>query len=147
MQRRLLRSETQDIAWLPPTGTLDQIARRRHALVISFRRDGTPVGTPVWIACVNGRAYARVERSSGKVKRLRREPRALLVPCTRSGRPVGQAVAVQGRVCAARSEQAAELALASHHGLVRRLFEASMDLLRIDMCYLEFMPEESNRTG
>ena len=37
-------------------------------------------------------------------------------------------------------ETVAEQALAARYGLGRALFERTMDLLRVDMCYLEIAP-------
>jgi len=47
MQARMLGSVAEATAHAPALGTLDELARHRHALVVSFRRDGTPVATPV----------------------------------------------------------------------------------------------------
>jgi hypothetical protein len=41
---------------------------------------------------------------------------------------------------AAAEEQVAERALAARYGLGRALFERTMDLLRVDMCFLEITP-------
>jgi dimethylaniline monooxygenase (N-oxide forming) len=140
MQAQLLRSTASEVAGAPADGTLEQLARHRYALVVTFRRDGTPVATPVWAACADGRAYVRAERHSGKVKRLRHDSRALLAPCTTSGRPLGAPLQAEGRVLAADEERIAERALAARYGLGRATFERTMDLMRVDMCYLEFVP-------
>lgn len=67
----------------PQTQALDAA---RYALLTTFRRDGTPVGTPVWItrfgdgwACITG-------ISSGKVKRLRNRADIEVAPCDMRGR-------------------------------------------------------------
>jgi PPOX class probable F420-dependent enzyme len=140
LQARTLRSAAGEVTRTPATGTLEQLARHRHVLVVTFRRDGTPVVTPVWAAVADGRVYARAERGSGKVKRLRRDSRALVAPCTTRGRPLGPPLTVQGRVLDARDEHIAERALASRYGFVRALFEYTMDLMRVEMCYLELAP-------
>ena len=41
----------------------------------TFRRDGTGVSTPIWLAPAKGRWYAFTAGRSGKVQRLRRDPR------------------------------------------------------------------------
>jgi hypothetical protein len=43
-------------------------------------------------------------------------------------------------VLEAREEVAAEDALARRYGLGRALFEGTMDLIAVDMCYLELTP-------
>jgi len=44
-------------------------------------------------------------------------------------------------VLAAEEEPFAERALASRYGRGPALFEWAMDLMRVDMCYLEIAPE------
>jgi PPOX class probable F420-dependent enzyme len=112
--------------------------------VITFRRDGAPVATPVWAAVADGRVYVRAERSSGKVKRLRRDQHALLAPCTTRGRHRGPPMRALGRVLAPQEEHSAERALARRHGTVRALFERAMDVMRVDMCYLELTPDQAS---
>jgi uncharacterized protein len=125
---------------LPATGTYQDLARSRHHLLITYRRDQTQVPVTVWAAAADGRVYVRTERASGKVKRLGRDPRALIAPATVRGRPLGPPLAVTGRVLDPGEEQAAERALASRHGWYRALFEGAVDGLHVDMCYLEFTP-------
>jgi PPOX class probable F420-dependent enzyme len=140
MQSRLLRSGAREMAGRPTDGTLDELSRHRHTLVATFRRDGSLVATPVWAGIADGRLYVRAERGSGKVKRLRRDARALLAPCTVRGTQLGPPLPATGRVLAPEEEHVAERALADRYGLVRALFERAMDLIRIDMCYLELTP-------
>jgi hypothetical protein len=144
LQAQLLRATTREVSQIPVDGTLDDIARHRHTLVVTFRRDGSPVATPVWAAVAEGRVYVRAERSSGKVKRLRRDPRVLLAPCTTQGRHLGPPLPALGRVLAAQEEQIAEVALARRYGTVRAWFERAMDLMRVDMCYLELTPDQAS---
>jgi len=123
------------------TGSLAQIAGCKRTLVVSYRRDGTPVPTPVWAAEADGVLYVRSERAAGKVKRLRRDARVLVAPCTVRGRPLGAPLEARGRVLAPERELHAERTLARRYGLGRYLFELAMDFMRVDMCYLEITPE------
>ncbi|MGH3271365.1 MAG: PPOX class F420-dependent oxidoreductase [Trebonia sp.] len=137
---RLRPAAARYLADAPATGTFGAVARARHQLVVTFRRDGSPVPATVWAAPAQGRLYIRTERASGKVRRLRRDPRALVAPATARGRPLGPPLAVTGRVVEADGEAKAEQALASAHGWYRALFEAGADRLQADMCYLELTP-------
>jgi PPOX class probable F420-dependent enzyme len=87
----------------------------------------------------------RTVRGSAKVKRLRRDARALVAPCTARGRPLGAPFEASARVLPAESEPAAERALRARYGAGRALFEWAMDSMRIDMCYLEITPESWER--
>jgi PPOX class probable F420-dependent enzyme len=122
------------------TGSLAEIAACKRALLVTYRRDGTPVPTPVWAAESDGRLYVRSERSSGKLKRLRRDPRLLVAPCTVRGEPLGAPLEARARVLESADEHVAEQALERRYGLGRALFERAMDVMRVDMCYLEITP-------
>jgi PPOX class probable F420-dependent enzyme len=61
----------------------------------TFRRDGRAVTTPVWFVTRAGEVCVWTDAGSGKVKRLRRDPRCAVAPCTARGRLTG--VAVEGR--------------------------------------------------
>ena len=143
LQAQMLRSAARELARAPATGTLEELALRHHALVVTYRRDGTPVATPVWAAVADGRVYARTERGSGKVKRLRRDPRALVAPCTARGRQLGPPLPMRGSVLDAHEENTAERALANRYGFLRALFEHTMDFMREEMCYLELTPDDA----
>jgi uncharacterized protein len=124
----------------PRTGSIEEVARCKRALLVSYRRDGTPVPTPVWAAAHGGRLYVRSERASGKLKRLRNDSRLLVAPCTVRGEPLGAPFEARARELAPADEPIAEQALARRYGLGRALFERTMDLLRVDMCFLEITP-------
>jgi uncharacterized protein len=55
--------------------------RERYVSLATFRKDGTEVRTPVWIAASSGKVYVYTNVTSGKVKRIRRNPRVRLAPC------------------------------------------------------------------
>jgi PPOX class probable F420-dependent enzyme len=140
MASRTAPAEARTIDQTPHTGTLEQIAACKRALLVTYRRDGTPVPTPVWAAPGDGRLYVRSERSSGKVKRLRNDARLLVAPCTVRGKPLGAPLEATASVLGRGQEPLAERALSRRYGLGRELFERAMDLMRVDMCFLELTP-------
>lgn len=124
----------------PRVGSVMDVQAHKRALLVTFRRDGTPVPTPVWAAEADGRLYVRSERTAGKIKRLRRDSRVLLAPCTVRGKPLGSPFEATARMLPPQEEPVAERALARRYGLGRALFEWTFDRMRIDMCYLEIEP-------
>ena len=76
--------------------TLDALAGEPFVSLTTFRRDGTPVPTPVWIARDGDALVVYTLEDSGKVKRLRRDPRVELRPCDRRGRVPDGAEPVSG---------------------------------------------------
>jgi hypothetical protein len=137
---RTAPSGARRIALAPRVGSAAEIAAAKRTLVVTYRRDGTPVPTPVWAAEADGAFYVRSERSSGKLKRLRNDARVLLAPCTARGRPLGAPLEARGFLLAHEDEPRAEQALVARYGLGRECFERTMDIMRIEMCYLRFEP-------
>ena len=130
----------QLISTAPPSGSLSGFGSCNCTLLVSYRRDGTPVPTPVWAAPAGAALYVRSERGSGKVKRLRGDARVLIAPCTARGRPLGAPLEASAAVLGPEEELLAEQALAGRYGFGRALFERAMDLMRVDMCYLKITP-------
>ena len=65
---------------------LDLLGRASFVSLSSFRRDGTPVATTVWLARDGDALVVTTMSNSGKVKRIRRDPHVTLVPCGRGGK-------------------------------------------------------------
>jgi PPOX class probable F420-dependent enzyme len=131
----------------PRSGSVEDVRAHKRALLVTYRRDGTPVPTPVWAAEADGRLYVRSERASGKAKRLRRDPRMLVAPCTVRGKPLGAPFEATARMLSPGEEPHAEQVLAGRYGLGRALFEWTMDRLRVDMGYLEITPGAWEKSG
>lgn len=66
--------------------------RGRYLSITSFRRDGTPVASPVWFAEGDGRLLVQTDAASGKVKRIRRDSAVQIAICSASGRLRGEHV-------------------------------------------------------
>ncbi|MEO8262340.1 MAG: PPOX class F420-dependent oxidoreductase [Pseudolysinimonas sp.] len=62
------------------------LADRRFVLLSTFRKTGVAVATPVWVVRDGDALLVSTPRDSGKLKRLRNDPRVQLVPCGRFGR-------------------------------------------------------------
>ena len=61
------------------------LADRRFVSLTTFRRSGAPVSTPVWVGRHGEGLVVLTPAGSGKVKRLRHDPRVELRPCGRFG--------------------------------------------------------------
>jgi PPOX class probable F420-dependent enzyme len=64
----------------------------KYLSLTSFRRDGTGVATPVWFVETDGRLLVETDAGSYKVRRIRRDPRVTVAPCTATGRLRGMPV-------------------------------------------------------
>jgi PPOX class probable F420-dependent enzyme len=65
--------------------TAAELDRHRYLSLATFRRNGTPVATPVWFAAADGKLYVFTAGEAGKVKRLRQYSRARVAPCDSRG--------------------------------------------------------------
>lgn len=112
----------------------------KYALLVTYKRDGTPVPTPVWFARDGHRLYVWTEINAYKAKRLRNDSRALLAPCTARGIPTGTPVAARGRVLTETSErERAATVTRSSWGFGRRLLER-LSRPVTEVHYLELVP-------
>lgn len=64
----------------------DEIVRSRYVSLTTYRKDGTPVPTPVWHVPHDGELWIVTEADSGKVKRIRRNPQVRVAPCSLRGK-------------------------------------------------------------
>lgn len=119
----------------------------KYALLVSFRRDGTAVPTPVWFALVDDRHFVtRTEARTAKVRRVRSDPRVRVFPCDPRGKPLGPGVDGLARVLPAGAEcERAEAALDRHYGRTRRIYERLM-ADEPGMVYLEVTPAGNELT-
>ena len=61
------------------------LGEARFVSLTTFRRSGEAVSTPVWVAREGDALVVLTPAGSGKVKRLRNDPRVELRPCGRFG--------------------------------------------------------------
>ena len=94
----------------------------QYVLVVTFRRDGTPVPTPVWSALDGDRLVFRTEADTAKVARIHNDPRVLVAPCNFRGKPNGPPVEGTARVTGP-DDEAAERALTEKYGFQRAFYE------------------------
>jgi PPOX class probable F420-dependent enzyme len=100
---------------------LAPFVRERNALLTSYRRDGTPVGTPVHVAVEDGRAFFRTWDTTWKARRLRRNRHVQVAPSTLRGAPTGQAIAAEAHLLAGDDAALAAHALAEKYGFLHRV--------------------------
>jgi len=76
---------------------VSNLADERYVLLTSFRKDGSAVATPVWIAPIGADELCfTTAGGAGKVKRIRRDGRVTLQPCSMRGEPKPGSAVVDG---------------------------------------------------
>jgi PPOX class probable F420-dependent enzyme len=111
-------------AWEP-------FVRQKTVLLTSYRRDGTPVSTPVSIAVDGQVAYFRTWHTSGKAKRLRRDPTVLIAPSTGRGRPTGPSVLGKAELLTGDEARRAARLLAGKYPILHHLVPVIHRLKRV----------------
>jgi PPOX class probable F420-dependent enzyme len=101
--------------------TLDALGDGKYLSLTTFRKDGTPVATPVWLVRDGQTLRVITQGDSGKAKRLRNDSRVLLAPCdargTLKGAQVEGAAVLQDAAETARTAQSIE----ARYGLLGKL--------------------------
>lgn len=74
-----------------------EVGRASYVSFTTYRKDGTPVATPVWIAPDGDDLYFFSDTGAFKVKRIRNNPAVTLQPCDVRGRVTPGSPVVSGR--------------------------------------------------
>jgi PPOX class probable F420-dependent enzyme len=94
MQEKLARVRVRTA----PQPSLEPFVRQWAVLLTTYKRDGTPIGTPVNIAVDGDRAFVRTFDTAWKLKRIRNNPEVEVAPSTWRGKPTGPAIRARARV-------------------------------------------------
>jgi uncharacterized protein len=123
--------------------SFEHLRGHKYCLLVTYRRTGEAIPTPVWFGLSDASVYVRSEADAGKVKRIRNDPRARLAPCTARGKPLGPPAEGRARVLDQQADvEAAEAALSANYGLGRKIYERAGGALGTDTVYLEVTPGE-----
>jgi len=97
------------------------LQRTKTILLTTYKRDGTPVATPVSIAFAGDRAFFRSYDKAWKTKRLRNNPEVEVAASTLRGKPVGLPVHARATLLDGEQARVAAQALARRHRLLQGL--------------------------
>ncbi len=77
---------------------LKQFKDQEFLSLETFRKNGIGVKTPIWFAQEGDSLYMWTVGDSGKIKRIRNNPRVNITPCKRFGEVTGEWMAAQATV-------------------------------------------------
>jgi PPOX class probable F420-dependent enzyme len=100
---------------------LEPLDRSWTVLLTTYKRDGTPVGTPVNLAVEGDHAYFRSYDKAWKTKRIRNNPDVALAASTARGKPRGPELQGKARLLAGDEELHARKVIAKRHPVFHRL--------------------------
>ncbi|MGA9771744.1 MAG: PPOX class F420-dependent oxidoreductase [Blastocatellia bacterium] len=100
---------------------LAQFADQKYLSLESYKKDGTPVATPLWFA-EDGRVfYIYSLANAWKVKRIRNNPRVRIVPCDIRGNIKGEWIDAEARILDSAEADKAHRLLNRKYGLLKRM--------------------------
>jgi PPOX class probable F420-dependent enzyme len=76
----------------------DPLRGEKYIDLVTYRKSGVGVHTPVWFAEHEGRLFVMTRPDFGKAKRIRNRPQVEVAPCTVRGRRRGSALLAVARV-------------------------------------------------
>lgn len=140
--QRFRHDEAHDTARDETVSGFAHLKGHKYANVVSYRKDGTPVPSPVWFGLgADGRLYFVSEATAPKVARIRNNPDVRVAPCDVRGKPLGPPAAGKGRILSDAAEiEQAEAARAANYGLGYKLNEAAASVAGPDRAYIEIVP-------
>ncbi len=104
-----------------------QFANAKYLSLETFRKNGAGVRTPVWFAAdpnpPNGvmTFYVYTLPDSGKVKRIRNNPKLRIAPCNMRGDVRGAWIDARARFCSPDEAAKGQSLLIQKYGLVKRI--------------------------
>ena len=128
-----------------PTGTeFGGFEQTRQILLVTFKRSGEAMPSPVNHGIDGESIYVRTDASTGKMKRLRNNPHVVVVPCSFRGKPTGRSVAGIARILPEAEHAHADAVIAANWTPVMRVFERSLDMgshaFGVATAYVEITP-------
>ena len=108
------------------TTPLDVLGSAGYLLLTTFRKDGTPVPTPVWVMRVGDELRVWTAPDVGKIKRIRRDGRVTVAPCSMRGTPHGDSIEAVARVLPDSELPAVLDALVKKYGILGWLTTVSV---------------------
>jgi uncharacterized protein len=109
---------------------LERLSTSSYVLVTTFRRDGTPVPTPVWVGRDGENVLVWTSADAGKVKRIRNNPVVELAPCDARGRSRGASVTGTARILDAAESANGRKLLKRKYGITGKLVIGASERFR-----------------
>ncbi|WP_020117223.1 PPOX class F420-dependent oxidoreductase [Streptomyces canus] len=100
---------------------LERLGNGKYLLLTSFRKNGTPVATPVWVVRDGDALGAWSAAGAWKVKRIRARADVLVGPCDVRGNPTGDQIPATAEICDAATTARYRQLLARKYGILGRL--------------------------
>lgn len=120
-----------------------QLQGQQYISLTTYRKSGVGVPTPVWFALDGGHLYIVTYEDSGKVKRIRNNPRVTMAPSDAQGKVKPDAPTIEGAAAVLTVAQGAraDQALKAKYGWMYRAFALLWRVRRNTPVFLEVRPQ------
>jgi uncharacterized protein len=131
----------------PAMPTFNDLRDERVILLTTFRADHSPVATPVNFGLGEGHAYLRTWASSGKSRRIARNPKVTVAPSAYSGKATGPAVPALARALTGEEARQAGKLIDRKYPIIQRLLvPLGHRLRRLTPVIFELMLDETEQS-
>ncbi len=131
-----------------PTPALPPFVGQKTVLLTTYRRDGTPVRTPVNIAVDGNRAFVRTFDTAWKLKRIRNNPEVEIAPSTMRGKATSPAIRDRARLLSGDESVYAGRAITRKHPILHGFLVPLAHRLRGNKTvHIELTPVNSETDG
>ena len=100
---------------------LTAFANQKYLNLMTFKKDGTGVATPVWFVETGGTLYIYTLADAWKVKRIRNNPKVQIAPCDIRGKLKGEWVEARARIVDESEATTAHQLLDKKYGLMKKI--------------------------
>ena len=107
---------------VPMSQDVARIGNSRYIRLTTFKKDGTAMPTPVWVADDGERVYVTTLEGAGKLKRIRNNGRVLVAPSDWRGTPSGDEVEGHAELLDATGGERVRGLIQTKYGLEFRFF-------------------------
>lgn len=128
-----------DAATAEPVGSINDLKGKKYCLLVTYKKDGTPVPSPLWFGVGDGKVYAETGAEDWKVKRIRNNPNVLIAPCDTRGKPTGAPFRGTARIVEPHEEAEADRIIQTNYGVFRKIYEGAL-AHRVDTVNIEVTP-------
>ncbi len=143
LMKRARHRKAAEVARQAPTAAdFDGLGKARQALVVTFKKSGEPVPTPVNCGLAkDGKLYFRSEPHVAKIKRINNNPCVLVGPCNICGKPRGPLAQGTARILSTEESRQAYKVLRAKWSPWMWPSEMAMDRLGVEVIYIEVIPQ------
>lgn len=142
MQKQIQSSEFYNEIDLMTSEYFHTFKKHQYMNLVTFRKTGVAVSTPVWFAQDSNRLVITTDASAGKAKRIRNNPHVELAPSDMRGKHLGDKVQAQARILQGDEASTAEKLLKKKYGLQYSMFGSANRNGRV---FIEITPPQPSR--